>query len=100
MPVLFDERGMNRRKLSGPPVGQTTNTTTPHGQRVDPKGAAPGQGPTPDATIRQRVLNGQADTRRNMRERSLAGPPETEQPSTPSALGTPAEATAPPRQPA
>ena len=50
---------------------------TARGQRVDPPGARLGQGPTPDAKIRQRVLNRNQDARRNMRERrGASGPPE------------------------
>ena len=50
---------------------------TARGQRVDPPGARLGQGQTPDAKIRQRVLNRNQDARRNMRERrGASGPPE------------------------
>ena len=80
---------------------------TARGQRVDPPGARLGQGPTPDAKIRQRVLNRNQDARRNMRERrGASGPPEMgfsegftlggEMPRRERPIGTPPGQAAPP----
>lgn len=103
MPQLFEKDGSGRRLLKGPPM-PVTRTTTPHGQRVDPAGAPPGKGPTPDAKIRQRVLNRNADDRREIREGGVAresrivGPPGSLGQTRQTPLGTPPEITAPPRR--
>lgn len=108
MPRLFEKNSNGVRKgarqMSGPPM-PVVHTATPRGQRVDAKGAEPGKGITPDAKVRQKVLNRNADDRRNNRE-GMAAPPGAEQsvagPPTaaPTPLGTPPEATARPRVPA
>src|SRR3990167_8076332 len=110
MPQLFNETPggarAGRRKVAGPPV-PVRHEATPHGQTVSPAGAPPGDGITPDAAVRQRVLNNTADQRRQNGE--AAGPmgipgQEPQQvmppPRGPTPLGTPPEQTAPTRIPA
>ncbi len=109
MPQLFDKTpgGTRRgpRKVAGPPM-PVRHEATPHGQKVESIGTPPGEGITPDAKVRQKVLNQNADQRRENRE-GVKGPPTAEPmqvapPPTRAAtpLGTPPEPTAAPRVPA
>jgi hypothetical protein len=76
-------RDRKTKKTAGPPKPNRTQQKaairqTSRGQRVEPPGARAGGGggqggPTPDAKVRQRVLNRGADARRNQREGGRGG---------------------------